>query len=113
MNIFKVLFTQPVHAIAHFCRSDNKPFGITDQLDWETDEQVLTAYNLETDEEWYIEEDTIIFIEDVVKFKVYNMADYSLEETWEGRLYIASNLITEYKANLLMLGVPIANLTTP
>lgn len=113
MNIFRVLFTEPVHAIAHFCRSDNKPFGITDQLDWESDEQVITAYNCENGEEWYIEEDTITFIEDKFKFKVYNMADYFVEEEWEGQLFIASNLITEYKANLIMLGVPITNLPTP
>lgn len=112
MNIFKVIFTEPVHVIIHFCRSDNKPFGITNQLDWESNEQVITAYNSENDEEWYIDEDTITFIEDKFKFKVYNMAYYSVEEEWEGQLFIASNLITEYKANLIMLGISIANLST-
>lgn len=113
MNIFRVLFTEPVHAIAHFCRSDNKPFGITDQLDWESDEQVITAYNCENGEEWYIVEDSTQFSNNKLKFRVYNMADYSIEETWEGELFINSILIDEYKSNLIMLGISIANLSTP
>lgn len=113
MNIFNIIFNQPNHGLIHFSRDDNKPFGITDQLDWETEEIALTAYNSETDDEWYIVEDSTQFSNNKLKFRVYNMADYSIEETWEGELFINSILIDEYKANLIMLGVPITNLPTP